>query len=345
MTFDGQNFSFAGDIPRPLPQFLGAIKAEWVVPSAHYTGQVTRPVSAGIAVRPAEGGNPMDVQRKQIITTAQAEEQEVGNVSRHAAQVQQNNQTNYRRNTYNGAGVRGFEITAAEDQEGIPVRQLGNPDGRKNPVDMTHAHAAIRAAESVQVQPGIGRSREEIMASMDPEQRAIYENELMVRKASHGILDSQVSWAPNHQGTVVANIQSSNGVQEREGIRTVTSTGGGTEIFDAGGTGGQAEITTVIVEGVKMTNTNGPKKGQATQGTRPAPQDLSSLDPRRVIAKSICSDFPDNYDFDASARKKIARLQADYDDRPDVIRAVAAADTDPEVRARLIEEFSEVFGG
>ena len=63
----------------------------------------------------------------------------------------------------------------------------------------------------------------------------------------------------------------------------------------------------------------------------------------RKIAKSICADFPDNYVFTQTTRKKIARLQADFEDRPDVIRAVAAADTDPEVRSRLFEEFPEAF--
>lgn len=340
MTFDGQNFSFAGDIPKPLPQFLGAIKAEWVIPSAQYTGQVGRPVSAGITVRNAEGGSPMDVQKKQVVLTAQAEEREVGNISQHAAQVRQGNQENYRRASYNGPGT---QVVQAEDQEGIPVRHLGNPDGRKNPVDMTRASEAIRAAESVRVQPGVGRSREEIMAAMTPEQRADYENQLQVRKAMHGQLDTQVALPDQGQGRVVANLQTSNGVQTKEGIKTTVSTGGGTETFDAGGTGGPAEISTVIVEGVKMTNTNGPKKGQVVE-TAKTKADLTE-DPRRVIAKSICADFPANYDFDASPRKKIARLQADYEDRPDVIRAVASAETDQEVRSRLIEEFSEAFGG
>jgi hypothetical protein len=62
-----------------------------------------------------------------------------------------------------------------------------------------------------------------------------------------------------------------------------------------------------------------------------------------VIARSICPDFPENYVFTDPVRKKIARLQADYEDRPDIIRAVAAADVDPEVRSRLIQEFPEAF--
>jgi hypothetical protein len=63
----------------------------------------------------------------------------------------------------------------------------------------------------------------------------------------------------------------------------------------------------------------------------------------RKIARAICADFPDNYVFTDSPKKKLARLQADYEDRPDVIRAVAAAETDGEVKRRLIEEFPEAF--
>jgi hypothetical protein len=344
MTFDGQNFSLQGDPPRPLPQFLGAIKAGWVVPTTEYTGrEATGPVSAGIAVRSAEGGNPMDVQRKQVVTTAQAEEQEVGNIASHAAQVQQNNQANYRRQGYDGTGktAQGRQVIAAEDQEGIPVRHLGNPDGRKNPVDMsTSASEAIRAAESVKVQPGQGKSREELMAQMTPEQRAAYENELQVRKAMHGQLDTQVA-VPQTQ--VVAQVAPTE-TKTQEGITAPVTTGGGVETFDAGGTGGEGEVTTVVVDGIKMTNTNGPKKDQTVTQVTPK-VDLANEDPRRVIAKAVCADFPDNYDFDASIRKKIARLQADYDDRPDVIRAVAAAETDADVKKRLIEEYPSVFGG
>ena len=67
-----------------------------------------------------------------------------------------------------------------------------------------------------------------------------------------------------------------------------------------------------------------------------------SWDPRRVIAKTICQDFPDNYDFEATVRKKIARIQADFEDRVDILRAVYAAEND-EMKARLLEEFPEAF--
>ena len=92
-----------------------------------------------------------------------------------------------------------------------------------------------------------------------------------------------------------------------------------------------------------MTNTNGP--GTVKRPAAPVPVNGQNDDQARTIAKAICPDFPDNYVFTDPIRKKIARLQADYEDRPDVIKAVAAADTDPEVRARLIEEFPGAFGG
>jgi hypothetical protein len=67
------------------------------------------------------------------------------------------------------------------------------------------------------------------------------------------------------------------------------------------------------------------------------------MDPRRVIARAVCRDFPDLYDFDAPLRKKLARLRADFEERPDVIRAVAAAETDTEMRTLLVDEFPDAF--
>jgi len=99
-----------------------------------------------------------------------------------------------------------------------------------------------------------------------------------------------------------------------------------------------AQEEVVEEEGVKFSVTKKMAAAATVVDTTVVSPDVS-----RTIAKSICSDFPTNYNFSDPLRKKIARLQADYEDRPDVIRAVAAADTDPEVRARLLVEFPEVF--
>lgn len=321
VKFDGRNLEYPGSPPQPVPQFLGAIKADWVVPAGSGRGP-SAPRSANISVRAAETGNPMEAKPKTVVTTAYAEEQDVASVRQHASQVQTNNGTSRR-------------VVMAEDQEGVAVRSLRTPAKMKDTLDGYNSGTVIRAAKSVQVTPGKGKSREEVLAAMTPEQREQYLNELAARKAAHGIVDDV------GQGQVVARLNSQQGHQEKEGISTTLSVGGGTEIADVGGTGAPAEVTTTIVEGIKVTNTNGPKKGQAAVKEGSAP---TSADPRRVIAKAVCPDFPDNYDFDAPLKKKIARIQADYEDRADVIRAVAAAETDPGVRQKLLEEFPEAFG-
>jgi hypothetical protein len=149
--------------------------------------------------------------------------------------------------------------------------------------------------------------------------------------------------------------------RQTEGFNVTGSVGGGTEIADLGGTGGATEdqVEVVEVEGMKCTNTNtGKPKGgvklvdkggkapakRVVKRTAPATEASAEQDNVcRKIAKAICKDFPDDYVFTNAPRQKIARLQADYFDRPDVIRAVAAAETDGEVKAKLVQEFPEAF--
>ena len=59
-----------------------------------------------------------------------------------------------------------------------------------------------------------------------------------------------------------------------------------------------------------------------------------------MIAKAVCADFPDNYDFAVPVKKRMARLQADYENRPDVLRAVFAAEGD-EMKSILMQEFPQ----
>jgi hypothetical protein len=68
-----------------------------------------------------------------------------------------------------------------------------------------------------------------------------------------------------------------------------------------------------------------------------------TLDARLKIAKAFCPEFPANYDFSAPDRKKLARLQADFEDNIPVIRAVFAAESDS-FKAKLVAEFPSVFG-
>jgi len=335
--FDGMQVFIPGLPPRNLPQIRGAINQRWLVAQEAYDSseELSPPVSAGMTIRPADGGNPMGESRSRTaVTTVQENERYVGNVAQHAAEVRENNKSNYR---------VGQTVEVAS-QEGVVVRQLGSPDGRKSPVDMSlNGSTAIAEANNRKIQAGPGRSREEVMAQMTPEQRAQYEAEIQARRAMHGVPDQKtVVVDPSTRGVVVGRVKTQTGTFEKEGMMLTNQVGGGLDIADLGGTSGagsQSKTTVVESEGIKFTQTNIAKKSD------PKPQDHLERDPRRVIAKSICSDFPEVYDFDTSARKKIARLQADFEDRPDIIRAVAAAETDAEVRQRLVQEFPDAFPG
>lgn len=348
--FDGTMVFIPGHPQVVMPQLRAALKTGWLVPSANYNpNAVVRPISANMAVRPAEGGNPMAPRARIPINTSQveSEEREVQNVSSHAAATRQRNTGNYRRE--GGEEVRsqrGFEVI--EDQDGEVVRGgLKTPAKQVTNLEKTNPFAAIQQANNVRIDPGEGRSREEMLAEMDEESRRAYEMERASRIAQY---DPQ-------QAAEIVNSVSAPGIQFREGMVIKGSVGGGTEIEDLGGTGGhaRAQVTTTESEGIRFTNTNGPKKnvrlvpanganGNGTAKQVAAPGNGAD-GMARQIARSICADFPDNYVFGDPIRKKIARLQADFEDRPDIIRAVAAADTDPEVRQRLLQEFPHAFAG
>jgi hypothetical protein len=326
VVFDGTYVTHSGHPPVALPQLRGAVQAGWLVPSEDYDPEdlsASIPRAAGIQVRSADGGNPMNPQPRALVTTVDAEEQEVGNVASHAQNTRNLNKT---RRTPGQRSTMG----AAEAQEGIAVRSLSTPAVQSTNLEKESAESAIRTANSARVVPGRGRTREELMAHMNEEEQAEYVAKLGAKKMAH-VDESPIVG----RVAVVKN-------QQKEGFKVTNSVGNGIEIHDAGGTGTthRDQIVEAEAEGIKFTNTN-------TRIARVKPAKsvgAAETDPRRRIAKSICPDFPDNYVFEDTPRKKIARLQADYEDRPDVIRAVAAAETDGDVRVRLLQEFPDAFG-
>ncbi len=323
--YDGHNISVGGR-QQPLPGFKGALKAGWAVLATEFNPDAAAqaPRSAGIRMHPADGGNPLVRQPALMATVVESEEQIVGHVGTHAQDVRNTNQR------------RGNIRVAAdiEPQNGVIVRTLGSPnskDGPKTTLTGSNVQQLISQANDVQVAAGRGITRDEVLARMNPEQRAQYMAEINARKSAY-VDDTS-------QGTIVGHVGQP-GVVESSGFRTTTTVGGGTETVDLSGLdSAPVAPEVVIVEGMKFTVTAPPKKPTAS-----VRQDGRESDPRRVIAKAVCADFPDLYDFEAPARKKIARIQADFEDRPDVIRAVAAAETDAEMRVRLVEEFPAAFG-
>jgi hypothetical protein len=328
IEFDGTLMTLDGHPTMPQPQLRGAIRVGWLVLATEYdSGAVQRPVSAGVQVRKADGGNPMDpASRAPIGTTVDSEEREVSNVASHTAATLERNESNYRREGRENRAVRpgeaGFEVV--EPQDGVHVRSLKTP--AKQRTDATRASTAISEANKVKIDAQEGYTREEMTSKMTPEERAQYELEIASHKMAH---------VPEEASQIVARVEKVQN-QEKEGFTVTNEVGGGVKTADLGGTGiaGKDQVSTVESEGIKFTNTNGPKRGENV---------TSDNGINRQVAKSICPDFPDNYKFADPVRKKIARLQADFDDRYDVIRAVAAAETDPEMKSRVVQEFPEAF--
>jgi len=354
LEFDGTAVSYAGLAPTVMPQLRGAIRAGWVVPSDNYdpNAPAQRPQPAGMMMREADGGNPMEPKPRRLVgMSVDEEEREVGNVSQHAAATREGNRTNYRRQRTpreeSTAGQR-FHGVAVEPQDGVevPGTRFQTPAGkeaRDSSVDITYAGEAISRANKVKVRPGRGRTREELIrdaidrGGLTAEELAEYQEELESSRAMHGYVEPKV----------VREMPAPQRNQQREGFDMNLSVGGGIAIADMGGTGQTGETEVVTEEGMTFTRTASPKKPETRVVERapsPTPSNGEINDALcRKIATAVCKDFPANYVFTDPPRKKIARIQADYDDRPDIIRAVCAAEPDMNVKAALVQEFPEAF--
>ena len=143
-----------------------------------------------------------------------------------------------------------------------------------------------------------------------------------------------------------------------EGIMVGVTSSGGEEIFDASGTTGKPVESVIEQEGMIFRNTNGPKTdfGQKPVVAEPQssmlPGDTApsqsrietdgTADYRRMVAKSLCKDFPDDYNFSAHWKKRLAMIRLNYEERSDIIRAIFAAESD-DFKKMIIEEFPDAF--
>lgn len=292
IKFDGATAIFEGNPPADMYNLRGAVKMGWLVPKTSYDPSATvKPVAAGVKIRPAVGGNPMNPGSREAITTVDAEEQEVGGVEAHAKRTRELNGPRKTKKSSAGQRVTGATMTV-DEMEGRVVNRPAFKTATKNEAaSLDEAGALISEAENVKVDA-----------------------------------------LPSVVGTVAAPESAS-----KEGITVTNTVGNGIETFDLSGLDKKSpdQVTTIESEGLRFTTTNGPKKSVVQI-------DKKSEDLRRKVAKAVCPDFPDLYDFDTSLRKKIARIQADFDDRPDVIKAIYAAESD-EVKNALVEQFPEAF--
>jgi hypothetical protein len=349
ILFDGTIVEYGGQ-RISLPQFRGAIRMGWAVPSADYdpndqSASIPRP--AGVQLRHStQGGNPLDPSnhsRPVAPVTTDEQERSVGNVREMAQAAQDRNKNRTYRTGMDNRAITAAEASriVVEPQDGIPVRNLTTQAKQNTVLTAETAGGAISEANSAgRIQPGRGITEEEMMSQMTAVQRAEYLATKNAHKAAYVQVDDQ------QPRQVVGSVQAPQ-VRETEGFKVTGSVGGGTMTADLGGTGGAGPAQSAVVEseGMIFRTTNGPKRDvQVVPPQAPAqPMNIKGTeDARRKIAKAMCPDFPDLYNFDDPTRKKIARIQADFEDRPDIIRAIFAAESD-EVKARLLEEFPSVF--
>lgn len=285
-------------------KFRGVVAIGWaVLPEEYDPESVVERVSAGIQVRSAEGGNPSAPVSKKMAISVAAEDQVVSNVAKHSKTTRDRN---------NGLPLEDLGV----------VREVGHvafktPTHQSTDVEKNYGSAKM-AAENIKIVAGVGRTRDQLIEGLDPEERVEYLTKVRTLASSKdGVTVSAGSTDITDLTAVVSGSPNDIVVEESEGIRfTKTNTS-------------------------KMAATPVKKTAAASKAVTASPSPLEG-DHRRKIAKAVCAEFPDNYRFEDSAKKKLARLQADYDERPDIIRAVAAAESDDFKRV-LVEEFPQAF--
>lgn len=326
LEFDGSMVDYAGQ-RYTFPQLRGAITAKWLVLSENFDEndpEYNRPISANIKVRSATSD---DKTRKEIVTEVETDERIVASTVQHAESTKERN----KRKT-----IAKLIESVSVDQEGVPVRSLKTSAKAKSELTASSVGTLLREASNVQIEPGKGISEAEMLEKMSEDAKQEYLTKKSFLKAQYVDSDS----------VEVAKIKGKKSV-ETEGIKLTQKVGGGIEIADLSGSTKPSKKTTIVEDGITFQNTNGPEKLQPQQHPRSVNEQLvmfkdGTVEARLKIAKSLCPEFPGSYDFAASSKKKLARLQADFEDRPDVIRAVFAAESD-DFKSKLIEEFPNAF--
>lgn len=332
ILFDGSQAEIDGEL-FTVPGLRGACKPEvgWLVLADNYDEDAPEVrVSANMMVRHAtKGGNPLAPPEKAVAVTVEDDERIVGN---HAdiTKATQDNNANYRNRTATKVKNQHGMSVEIEEQDGVPVRSLKTKAKSHTVMEGNNVSDSIHAVNSVTIDPGKGITEDAYMAKMSEDERDTY----LAKKEEKRSAYVQAPATDGHK--VVGKIKSA-GTVTQDGITAKVTTGNGSPaMFDPSTGATQTETQVIEQDGIKFTTTNGPKvKGIAVRPT-------ASVDARRMIAKAMCADFPVNYDFSMPAKKRIARLQADFDDRPDVIRAAFAAESD-DVKAVLVQEFPQAF--
>jgi len=323
-----------------MPTLRGAVRLRWLVLTSEYNPDLaaSSPVSANIGLRPPVTNSQSLTQTptKTAAVTVQSDERVVMTRGDHTTNVQQRTAAARGMPAPRGNSSsrgNGYDV---EPQEARAVARAFKTPARVS-TDMAFAGAAISQAQAVEIEPGQGISESEYLERLSPEEAEKYLSEKEARKAIHAV-DLARHGLPTTSPTVVGHVRKISSSSTSEGIRSTVTTSGGTEVYDASTGDAKPALSTVSAEGLTFSNTNGPKR--AFQASTVSKEGVT--DARRIIAKAICADFPDNYSFDDHWKRRLARIQLDFSDRPDVIRAIFAAETD-DFKKVILEEFPEAF--
>lgn len=352
--FDGITVQFNG-MEYTFPKLRGALKMGWLVPAEDYlagNNQAPAPLSANVQVRHAtQGGNPHAPPQRLAIPTTTSDERVVVNSTQRAQNVQARNiasrTASVNPRQLGGQQVvdqRGYAIVA-EEQDGTPVRSLNTPAKATTELTGSNAYDAVKQASSATFTPAKGnpKSEEERLTEMSDADRESY----LAKKAETDqrlLATKKGKAAPGGRPIVAQKI-----VTKTEGV-TVSKGSEYTE--DLSEATGPAKVTETVVDGIRITNTNGPgtaKRAAPAGAAAPTTDGFASkiekdgtADVRRKIAKSIFPEFPDTYDFSDHWKKRLARIRLDFEMRPDIIKAIFAAESD-DFKTVLVQEFPEVF--
>lgn len=374
--FDGSKAQVDGS-DYVVPQLRGAVKADWLTLFEHYD-ENARPVAirANIQVRhPTQGGNPMQggtAQPRQMMSTEVSEEERViGSTKDHAHQTRTANTGYVRGQTPinpNGVhtgqlvrtqrGIMEVELQDGQVVDRAPLKTAAGEKAKQIRVSADNASMIESQVAKIRIEPIQGVSRDELLDRMSPEEQEEYLARISANKAQYvdeaPVVGAVRADPPQRQ---IVNRVSSTKAGEHEGMRFANSVGGGTEIADpASLSTGRPVEASYEQEGIKFRAVNGPKRDlgtsqhprQAAAPTAPAatapkrPVFALSATARLGIAKSVCADFPDTYDFDATAKKKLARISLDFEDRTDIIQAIYMAESE-EFKSILVQEFPAAF--
>lgn len=178
ILFDGTTAEFGG-ARFTIPTLRGAIKVGWLVLSDQYDPEAPLgpAPSANISIRAAKDDrtNPLAPPTRNAVAIIENDERVV--MTNRARQTQANQQTQMARSQVTGIRQQRFagEIEQGGAEYGQPVpRAFRTPARMEVKVTPDTVGQAIRAADTVKIEPGQGISEAEMLARMTEEQKSEY---------------------------------------------------------------------------------------------------------------------------------------------------------------------------